>query len=127
MLERMVPIEIGFREKRVVLVYRSADDLVELVFGLNFTEERLEFDLANSLTAFDDGTVAAARNGKERCRFLWDYFGNGELQIWKSDTGELISRVDAFIPRNMFGDLDAHNAEMAAWDKFIAARQAAGP
>lgn len=126
MLERMAQVEVGVREKRVVLVYRTADDLVDLVFGLNFAEERLEFDLAGSLTAFDDGTAAAARNGKERCRFLWDYFGNGELQIWNGDTGELISRMDAFIPLNMFGNLDAHNAEMAAWEKLVADREAVG-
>lgn len=121
----MSPVEIGIREKRVVLTYRSADNLVDLVFALNFAEERLEFDLAHSLTAFDDGTAAAARNGRERCRFLWDYFGNGELQLWKSESGQLISRVDAFIPLNMLGNLDGHNAEMAAWDKFIADREAA--
>ena len=125
MLERMSPVEIGIREKRVVLTYRSADNLVDLVFALNFAEERLEFDLTSSLTAFDNGTASAARNGKERCRFLWDYFGNGELQFWNSETGALISRVDAFIPLNMMGNLNAHNAEMTAWDKFIGDREAA--
>lgn len=125
MLERMSPVEIGIHDRRVVLTYRSTDDLIDLVFGLNFAEERLEFDLAGSLIPFDNGKAAAARNGRERCRFLWDYFGNGELQFWNSDTDELISRVDAFIPLNMWGNLDAHNAEMATWDKFIADREAA--
>lgn len=125
MLERMSPVEIAIHEKRVILTYRTADNLVDLVFALNFAEERLEFDLTSSLTAFDDGTASAARNGKERCRFLWDYFGNGELQFWNSETGDLISRVDAFIPLNMMGNLDAHNAEMTTWDKFIGDRKAA--
>lgn len=125
MLESLSPVEIDIREKRVLLTYRTADDLVDLVFALNFADERLEFDLACSLTAFDDGTAAAARNGKERCRFLWHYFGNGELQFWNSETGDLISRVDAFIPLNMMGNLDAHNAEMTAWDKLIGDREAA--
>lgn len=124
-LERMAPTGIWASDKRVMLAYRSGDDLIELILGLNFGEERLEFDLDGSLTAFDDGTAAAARHGKERSRFIWDYFGNGEIQIWNSDTGELISRVDAFIPLNMMGNLDAHNAEMEAWDKFIADREAA--
>jgi Methylamine utilization protein MauJ len=125
LLEGMAPVHVGMTNQRVDLVYRSADGLAEIIFWLNFAEERLEFDLDRSFNLYDDGTASAARNGKERCRFIWDYFGNGEIQIWDADTGKLISRVDAFLPLNMMANLDGHIAELAAWDKLIADREQA--
>lgn len=125
LLEGMTPVHVGVTNKRVELVYRSADGLAEVIFWLNFAEQRLEFDLYRSFSLFDDGSVAAARNGKERCRFIWDYFGNGEIQIWDANTGKLISRVGAFLPRNMMSNLDGHVVDLAAWDKFIADREQA--
>lgn len=125
LLMRMTPVHLGLTNQRVELVYRSADGLAELMFWLNFAEERLEFDLDRSFNLYDDGSVAALQNGKERCRFIWDYFGNGEIQIWDADTSKLISRVDAFIPLNMISNLDGHVAELAAWDKFISDREKA--
>ncbi|RWK41073.1 methylamine utilization protein MauJ [Mesorhizobium sp.] len=125
LLEGMMPVHVGLNNRRVELGYRSADGLAELIFWLNFADERLEFDLNRSFNLYDDGSAAAARNGKERCRFIWDYFGNGEIQIWHADTGKLISRVDAFIPLNMMANFDGHVAELAAWDEFIANREQA--
>lgn len=125
LLEGMVPAHAGLANQRIELVYRSVDGLAEVTFWLNFAEERLEFDLDNSFRLYDDGSAAVARNGKERCQFIWDYFGNGEIQIWNARNGELISRVDAFIPLNMMANLDGHVAELAAWDKLIADREQA--
>lgn len=125
LLEGMMPVHAEISNHRIALVYRSVDRLAEITFWLNFSEERLEFDLIDSLKVYDDGSVAAAKNGKERCQFIWDYFGNGEIQIWNADDGKLISRVDAYIPLNMIANLDRHTAELAAWDKFIADREQA--
>ena len=64
--------------------------------------------------------------GKERCQFIWDYFGNGEIQIWDAENGTLISRIDAYLPLNMIANFDRHMAELAAWDQCIADREQAG-
>lgn len=125
LLEGLVPVHAGLTNQRIELVYRSVDGLAEIVFWLNFADERLEFDLDHSFKLYDNGSVAAAKNGKERCRFIWDYFGNGEIQLWDADSGALISRVDAYIPLNMMANLDGHMAELAAWDKCIADRERA--
>src|SRR5690606_32804183 len=66
LLEGMTPVHVGLNNQRVELVYRSADGLAELIFWLNFAEERLEFDLDRSFNLYDDGSAAAAQNGKER-------------------------------------------------------------
>lgn len=125
LLEGMTPVFAGLSNQRVELVYRSLDGLAEIMFWLNFAEERLELDLDHSFKLYDDGSAAAAKNGKERCQFIWDYFGNGEIQILDADSGALISRVDAYLPLNMMANLDGHIADLAAWDKFIADREQA--
>jgi len=124
-LEGMVPVFVGLNNRRVELVYRGVDDLVELIFWLNFGAERLEFSFESSFSLADDGSAAAARNGKQISQFLWDYFGNGEIQIWNAETDKLISRVDPCMPVNMFANLDGHLADMARWDSIIADREQA--
>jgi hypothetical protein len=66
------------------------------------------------LFGHDNGSVAAAEHSKEMRRFVRDYFLNGELQMWNSETGALLSRKDAFLPVNCFVDLDGCNADIAA-------------
>ncbi len=108
LLEAMKPVHAGLVNQRIELVYRSGDELAEITFWLNFAHERLEFDLDHSFKLYDDGSANAARNGKERCRFIWDYFGNGEIQIWEAENAKLISRVGAFLPLNMMANLDGN-------------------
>lgn len=124
-LEGMTPVHVALVNPRIELVYRSADQLAEMTFWLNFADERLEFDLEQSFKVYDNGTAAAARNGKDRSRFIWDYFGNGEIQIWNAETEKLISRVEGFMPLNVYSNLVGHMAELAAWDKVIAEREKA--
>lgn len=121
-LEGMRPLQAGFGHGRVEVAYQSEDGLVDLVFWLNFAEERLEFDFQQGIVIRDDGSVAAAQNGKEVERFFRDYLGNGELQMWDADTETLVSRCDAFIPINCYLDVDAANAAIAKWDEMIAER-----
>jgi hypothetical protein len=123
--EAMTPVQAGYGDQRIEVVYRSADSLVDLVFWLNFAEERLVFDVQNSIKGWDDGSVAAARNGKEIDRFFRDYFLNGELQMWNAENGELISRCDAFLPINVMVNIDAFNEAINRWDDVIAEREAA--
>lgn len=123
--EGMIPLQASYGHGRVEVVYRSEDQLVDLIFWLNFADERLEFDPQRSVVARDDGTPQAARNGKEIDRFFRDYFGNGEIQMWDRDTDTLISRCDAFIPVNCYLDIDAANAAIDRWDAIIAERELA--
>jgi len=124
-LEGMHPLQAGFQHGKIEVVYQSEDGLVDLVFWLNFAEERLQFDIEHSIVARDDGSVAAARNGKELDRFFRDYFLNGEIQMWNAENSSLVSRCDAFIPMNCFVDVDVCNVAIAKWDEVIAEREEA--
>jgi hypothetical protein len=123
-LEGMKPLQAAFQNGTIEVVYQSTDGLVDLIFWLNFGEERLEFDIQRSIVARDDGSVGAAKNAKELRRFFRDYLLNGELQMWDAERGTLISRCDAFIPVNCMIDVDACNAAIAEWDPVIAEREA---
>lgn len=114
-LERMAPIAGEVTPDGLAMIYRSADGLADFAFHLNFREERLQFNLED-VAVRDDGTACAAQNAAHIARFIRDYLGNGELQLWDADTNELLSRCDAFIPTNCFLDHDAANANIAHWE-----------
>lgn len=124
-LEGMTPLEAGYGDGRVEVIYRSFDGLVDFIFWLNFSSERLEFDVRKSIVVRDDGTVIAARNAKDIARFYRDYFANGEIQMWDHNNKKLISRCDAFIPVNCYLNMDAANAGIDRWDPIIAEREKA--
>lgn len=123
-LEGMQPIHAGILGNKVEMAYRSADGLVEAVFLLNFAEERLEIDPETWLRVYDDGSLQAARNAREIERFSQAHFGNGEVQMWDAEKEELVSRLNAFIPVNMFFNPEGAKAALARYDAIIAEREA---
>ncbi|MCP1829122.1 hypothetical protein J2R76_005822 [Bradyrhizobium sp. USDA 4532] len=97
------------------LVYNLADDLIVFRVTLDFAEERLHFSLFTDIGYRDDGTAASAEIIAEALRFQADLFGNGQLQIVNADTGELISRKDAYLPVNMFANPEGSDALITRW------------
>ena len=73
------------------------------------------FDLFADIGVRDTGTAESAERVREVRRFEQDYFGNGQLHIVNSDSGELIGRKDAYLPVNMHLDGEAAAAELARW------------
>jgi hypothetical protein len=106
--------------------YASRDGLIDFRFWLDFANERLNFDIFSDVGQKDSGTAESAEAIAECSRFFRDYFGNGQLRIVNADTGELISRKDAFIPINMYQDIDGCNADIARWKQAAADRRARG-
>lgn len=106
--------------------YASRDGLIDFRFGLDFADERLNFDIFSDVGQKDSGTAESAEAIAECSRFFRDYFGNGQLRIVNAETGELISRKDAFIPVNMYQDIDGCNADIARWKQAAVNRRAPG-
>lgn len=111
--EHMQPINADVEGAKVILIYGTADGLMQVRFQLNLAEERLHFAIDDGIYGHDDGSVAAAEYQAEFQRFLRDYFLNGELQIFNAETGAFLSRKDAFLPTNCYVDLDNSNAIIA--------------
>ena len=104
------------------LVYCLGDDLIIFRVTLDFAEERLHFSLFTDIGYQDDGSAEAAEMIAEVLRFQGDLGGNGQLQIVDADTGQLISRKDAYMPVNMFFGPESSDALIARW-KWLAGRR----
>ena len=110
--EEMTPSLAFAQDRKLFLQYSDAGGLIFLRFALNFSEERLEFDIFNGVYGRDDGSVLAAERSWDSKRFFRDYLLNGIVQIWNAHTGEILGRLDAFLPVNYFADLYACNREI---------------
>lgn len=101
-LAYLIPYEFHRGENgKLIISYTTKDDLISFRFWLDFPNERLHFDIQRDLAAADSGSLQSAENMAELARFVWDYWRNGKLEITDTDTGERLSRKDAFIPVNV--------------------------
>jgi hypothetical protein len=67
---------------------------------LDFSKETLEFDLRD-FTYNEDHWKFGSELGESYYRFLWDFYGNGSLEIFDTISGERLSHKTAFIPMNI--------------------------
>lgn len=118
---RYLPLEglrckhVGRTAKLLHMQFESPQGDVEFGFVLDFGAERIQFDVFRDVGVRDTGTAESAERIHEVKRFEQDYFGNGQLHIVNTETGELIGRKDAFIPVNMYLDREGAAAELARW------------
>jgi hypothetical protein len=128
-MDKYAPLEglrckrIGQNEKLLHMHFGSLQGDVEFAISLDFGAERIQFDIFRDIGVSDTGTAESAERIHEVKRFEQDYFGNGQLYIVNSDTGETLGRKDAYIPMNMFLDGDAAAAELAHWKAEAARRR----
>jgi hypothetical protein len=115
---------VGRDGKLFHMHFESLEGDVALRLSLDFGAERIQFDHFRDVGARDTGTAESAERVHEVKRFEQEYFGNGQLHIVNTDTGELIGRKDAYIPMNMYLDGDAAAAELARWKAFAEQRRA---
>jgi hypothetical protein len=85
----------------VVVEGAAAVRCLTIRFGLSFPNERLWFDVENSIRIVDDGTKASALALRDYWTFLRAMFGNGELEIWDPVNNERLGCNMAFIPINV--------------------------
>ena len=115
------------QEGPLMQVTLASEAQTRFVFQLDFVAERLRFDIFNGVYGpEDDGTAQYAETRAEMARFFRDYVGNGQLHIVDANSGELLSRVGAFIPTNWFLDADGADADIERWKTEAAKRAGAG-
>jgi hypothetical protein len=116
-LTNMNPVRVGYENSVIHLVLESPDTRGQIGFQLDFPQERLHFEPSEDLMYRDDGTPESAEAVADVKRFVRDYFGNGRLHVYNADTGSLISRKDAYLPMNMWLDVEASERDIAYWRK----------
>lgn len=108
----------------VGLMLDANDGLTTCLLGLDFRNERVEFNLALGIATVDDGSVKAALDHASALRFKRRYLGNGGLEVWAK--GRRISRKDAYLPENIdLAATDANYTQMIARSEAIAAQRQA--
>jgi hypothetical protein len=107
----------------IVLLFESANGRTQFRFRLDFANERLVFNDNTDIGHKDSGDPESAEERAELSRFHKEFFGNGQLRIVDAETGDLISRKDAFIPMNMYLDHEAADADIARWKHLAAERR----
>jgi len=115
--------EINQDGKILHIRFESKSGDVVIRFQLDFGAERLNFALFHDLRVRDTGTAESAECIAEVRRFENEYFGNGQLHVVNTDTGEIIARKDAYLPVNMFLDQKAADAEIAHWKRLAGQRR----
>lgn len=114
--ENLKPVHISQADKKVRMEFEREDGRLRVKFHLNFAEERLEFEIHDGVFgAPDDNSSIFARHKAETLEFLAAYYGNGQLQIFDHETGELIARKDEFIPLNVIPDYSEFEKDMEFW------------
>jgi hypothetical protein len=120
---KLKPIHLGKVDEGVQLVYQSDNGLLTYNLVLDFKNERLLTDDGVSLR--DDGSVAAAEMAADVTDFIKFINLNGRLRVSNAETGELLSRKEAFMPLNVVIHPEGFDAETTWW-RIEAERRAQG-
>ena len=100
-LENLKPTVVRAADGIVLLECISKNDLVSVMIGLDFPNERLLFDPINGVASQDDGSVEAAEFAADVQRFIGKYFCNGSLEAWDPNEEICIGRCDPYVPTNI--------------------------
>ncbi len=122
-LSNLTVKELTRGQHNIGLLYASEDDFVQFRINLDFANERLHFNLFSDIGFADTGSAASAEKVAELSRFWSDLFGNGQLHIVDAESGQLISRKDAYIPVNMYFDGEGSDALIAHWRRLASERR----
>ena len=121
-LERMYPKGWAVHDRRAEVQFASADGVAGINLLLDFDDERQIIAHETGVQFRDNGTPDAALVGKQLAQFVHALYGNGELQIWNAENGQLIGKSDAYIPVNVMLNPAGAKAELDRWDGEIIAR-----
>ena len=122
--ENLVPVHLSQEGTKLLIMFAREDRLLLFKFRLNFPEERLEFDIFDGMYRIpDDGSSIFANVQAEALEFRKSYLLNGCLEIIDSETGEEISRKDAFLPINAIVEPEIFDREIESWRKISAERR----
>lgn len=92
---------VNMTEGSILIYGGSSDGLVEILLGLNFYKERLDFNLFKGVRIYGNGTRASLEYAIGYHQFLIDLIGNGEFMVSNIDTGEVVGRTNPYLAINI--------------------------
>jgi hypothetical protein len=122
-LEKLRLKHASYNNGLMYLIFNSPLEDIEFQFTLDFNAERLGFDVFNELVVLDLGSAESAERIHAAKQFYQDYFRNGQLQILRAESRELISRKDPFLPINLVFDPVGAAAELNYWRQTAESRR----
>jgi hypothetical protein len=126
-LSSLEPVALEQHGPLVILVAQSADKCFWFRCYMDFTNERLHFDVQRDIGARDNGTADCADLMTDFQHFIYEYLCNGELRILNAATGGLLSRKDAFLPVNCMVNDEVCSANIERWRTVAKERRALAP
>jgi hypothetical protein len=120
-LEDMIPVsvECGDGAIEIKCMFREKGYYAYVV--LDFQNYRLKAEVLWEEGLTDDGSAEFAETTLEIERFLWNWNGNGCLEVWADGT-ECLGRCEAFLPVNVIMDHKAYEKRVAALQAEISKR-----
>jgi hypothetical protein len=113
-------IHLSFIPNGVRILITDKEEYVRFFFNLDLVKHELHFDPLKDMERVIDLTnqkgIEIEINFLE---FRWAIFLNGRLEVWDDSTNQLMGKTDAYVPLNMFADLEAHQEQIA---KLVAKR-----
>lgn len=106
--EGLQAVEMRRFEDGCSLRLANKEGTLNIAVGVDFRNHKLLYE--------PQGNCGVRLNKKSRpsielCsklqEFNWLYYGNGSLELWDADTDELLGTTDAYLPVNMYQDLEA--------------------
>lgn len=115
-LQKMEAIALDYWPEGIGICLQSEDRRVAMQFLLDFENERLLFNIHNDIAVGFDGTADGAQIVADVIKFTYHYESNGSLRIINDETGQLISRKEAYIPVNYFVNPDGFRERIEHWE-----------
>lgn len=101
----------------------SPDARYLLYIQLDLKEGCLLFDPLGDHVLLDDGTAASADRLAESNEFTAEVLGNGRVQLIEKESNFLVAEAHAYIPENMFLDLDRSRSITERWRQIAQERR----
>lgn len=102
------------KDGKVLADCSSPDDLMQIPFLLDFSEERLEFNPVGTIVITDDGSARAIQLAIDYFRFSYDLFSNGRIQFFEHGSNNLLGKKDPFLATNI-----NLGATLKSWEREI--------
>ena len=99
------------------------DQRYRIYVQIDLNEGCLQFDPFGNHVLIDDGTAVAADRIADDNEFIAEVLGNGRVQLIERGSEYLIAEARAYIPTNMFLDIEQSRSTTDGWRRIAQERR----